>query len=173
MERTLIVLKPDAIQRGIVGEIISRFEKAGLKLVGMKMLRPSSDHYHTHYETIGKVISRRGQEVFAVTVDFMMEGPVVAVVLEGIEAVEVVRKMVGTTEPKSALPGTIRGDFTHMSFDYANNISKTSVPNVIHASGDSAEAELEIGHWFSETELYDYETSNQHQVRTKSPKKKK
>ena len=170
MERTLIVLKPDAVMRGIVGEVLSRFEKAGLKIIGMKMLRPSKDHYHHHYETIGKVESRRGKEVLDVTVDFMMDGPVIAVVLEGIEAVQVVRKMVGETEPKSAAPGTIRGDYTHMSFHYANNISGSSVPNVIHASGDEAEAELEITHWFSEAELFDYETSNADQVRTKSKK---
>lgn len=170
MERTLIILKPDAVQRGIVGEILSRFEKVGLKLVGMKMLFPPKEHYHHHYETIGQVISRRGQDVFDVTVDFMMEGPVIAVVLEGIEAVSLVRKMVGTTEPKSAAPGTIRGDFTHMSFDYANKVSKSTIPNVIHASGDEAEAQLEIQHWFSESELYDYETVDERHVRTKSKK---
>ena len=171
MERTLIVLKPDAIQRGLIGEIVGRFEKVGLKIIGMKMLHPDEKHYHHHYETIGKVISRRGQEVFDVTLEFMMEGPVVAVVLEGIEAVDLVRKMVGATEPKSAPPGTIRGDYTHMSFDYANNVAKSSVPNVIHASGDRAEAELEIQHWFSESELYDYETVNEHQTRRKPLKK--
>ena len=84
MEKTLIVLKPDAVQRGIVGEVLTRFEKVGLKIVGMKMVQPTKDHYYHHYETIGQVISRRGQEVFDVTLDFMMEGPVVAVVLEGI-----------------------------------------------------------------------------------------
>ena len=170
MERTLIVLKPDAVKRGLVGEIISRFERVGLKLVGMKMLSPDEKHYHHHYETIGKVISRRGQEVFDVTLEFMMEGPVVAVVLEGVEAAELVRKMVGATEPKSALPGTIRGDYTHLSFDYANNVSKTSIPNVIHASGDAAEAQLEIAHWFAESELFDYETVFQHHTQPK-PKK--
>jgi nucleoside-diphosphate kinase len=95
---------------------------------------------------------------------------VIAIVLEGIEAVALVRKMVGATEPKSAAPGTIRGDYTHMSFDYANTISKSTVPNVIHASGDSTEAELEIQHWFAQSELYDYETVNERHVRTK-PKK--
>lgn len=170
MERTLIVLKPDAIQRGIIGEILQRFERVGLKIVGMKMLNPDEEHYHRHYETIGKVISRRGKDVFDVTLEFMMEGPVIAVVLEGIEAVELVRKMVGTTEPKSAAPGTIRGDYTHMSFDYANNTAKSSIPNVIHASGDPAEAEMEIRHWFAENELYDYETLDEHFTRRK-PKK--
>ncbi len=170
MERTLVILKPDSVQRGIVGEVISRFEKVGLKIVGMKMLSPSIEDYQHHYETIGKVISRRGQEVFDVTVEFMMEGPVVAIVLEGIEAVELVRKMIGSTEPKNAAPGTIRGDYTHMSFDYANNIAKSTVQNVVHASGDKKDAEQEISHWFSESEMYDYETINEKHVRTK-PKK--
>ena len=86
MERTLIVLKPDALKRGIVGEIITRFERAGLKIVAMKMLEPDYDHYYEHYEKIGEMISRRGQEAFDVTLEFMQEGPVIAVVLEGIEA---------------------------------------------------------------------------------------
>ena len=111
MERTLVVLKPDAVQRGIVGEVITRFEKVGLKIVGMKMLSPSREHFHHHYEEIGKMISRRGEEAFNVTLEFMQKGPVIAVVLEGVEAAELVRKMVGATEPKSALPGTIRGDY--------------------------------------------------------------
>lgn len=172
MERTLIVLKPDAIQRGIVGEVLSRFEKVGLKIIGMKMVSPSKEHYYHHYETIGQVISRRGQEVFDVTLDFMMEGPVVAVVLEGISAAELVRKMVGATEPKSAVPGTIRGDYTHMSYEYANNVSKTSIPNVIHASGDAVEAKQEIAHWFAETELFDYETVYEKHTQPKAKKKK-
>lgn len=172
MERTLIVLKPDAVQRGLIGEILSRFEKVGLKVVGMKMLKPSRDHYYYHYETIGQVISRRGQDVFDVTLDFMMEGPVVAVVLEGIEAAELVRKMVGATEPKTAQPGTIRGDYSHISYHYANNVSKSSIPNVIHASGDAAEAKLEISHWFTEAELFDYENVHERHAQPK-PKKKK
>ena len=172
MEKTLIVLKPDAVQRGIVGEVLTRFEKVGLKIVGMKMVQPTKDHYYHHYETIGQVISRRGQEVFDVTLDFMMEGPVVAVVLEGIGAAELVRKMVGSTEPKSAAPGTIRGDYTHMSYDYANNVSKTSIPNVIHASGDAEEAKQEIAHWFAEAELFNYETVHEQHTQPKSKKKK-
>ena len=157
MERTLIVLKPDALKRGIVGEIITRFERAGLKIVAMKMLEPDYDHYYEHYEKIGEMISRRGQEAFDVTLEFMQEGPVIAVVLEGIEAASLVRKMVGTTEPKSALPGTIRGDYAHISFEYANNIG-VGIPNLIHASGDSKEAKKEIAHWFAESEIYDYKT---------------
>ena len=172
MEQTLIVLKPDAIKRGLIGEIITRFERVGLKIVGMKMIYPDSDHYQHHYETIGKLKTRMGKDVFDVTVDFMLEGPVVAVVLQGVEAAELVRKMVGSTEPKSAQPGTIRGDYTHLSYSYANNVSKTSIPNVIHASGNAKEAKLEIAHWFAQTELYDYETVYEHQTQPK-PKSKK
>src|SRR5262245_15942519 len=120
MEQTLIILKPDALQRGIIGEIITRFERVGLKIVGTKMLQPDYDHYYHHYEVISKMISRRGQEAFEYTLKMMQEGPVVALVVEGVEAVEQVRKMVGTTEPKSALPGTIRGDYAHVSFAHAN-----------------------------------------------------
>jgi nucleoside-diphosphate kinase len=157
MEQTLIVLKPDAVQRGVVGEILSRFEKVGLKLVAMKMMSPTEDHYFGHYETIGKVKSRRGDDVYAMNLDFMMMGPVVAVVLEGIEAADLVRKMVGATEPKSALPGTVRGDYSHMSYGHADS-AKTGIPNLIHASGDAAEAKLEIAHWFSGSELHSYKT---------------
>ena len=173
MERTLIVLKPDAVQRGIIGEVLSRFEKVGLKVVGMKMLKPSRDHYYYHYETVGQVISRRGQEVFDLNLEFMMESPVVAVVLQGIEAAELVRKMVGATEPKSALPGTIRGDYAHISYSYANNVSKSSIPNVIHASGDAAEAKLEIAHWFNDDELFDYENVHEKHTQVKPKKHKK
>ncbi|HEY4503135.1 MAG TPA: nucleoside-diphosphate kinase [Candidatus Paceibacterota bacterium] len=156
-EKTLIVFKPDAVQRGIVGEILSRFEKVGLKIVGPKMLKPDYDHYHKHYEDIGKVISRRGQKVFDITLEMMNEGPVIAFVLEGVEAVSLVRKMVGTTEPKSALPGTVRGDYSHMSFAHAD-ANDLGIPNILHASGDASEAELEIAHWFSANELFEYET---------------
>jgi nucleoside-diphosphate kinase len=157
MECTLVLLKPDALQRAIAGEIITRFERVGLKIVAAKIIQPSKDEYFHHYETIGKMISRRGQEAFDVTLEFMQEGPVLAMVLEGIEAVEVVRKMVGTTEPKAAQPGTIRGDYSHISFAYASE-NGLSLPNLIHASGDSNEAKLEIAHWFKDSEIFDYST---------------
>ena len=156
-ERTLIIFKPDSVQRGIVGEILSRFEKAGFKIVGAKMLKPDYDHYFKHYEDIGKMVSRRGKKVFDITLEMMNEGPVIAFVLEGVEVVAMVRKMVGTTEPKSALPGTIRGDYAHMSFAHADK-HEVGIPNILHASGDVEEAKAEISHWFSEEELFDYET---------------
>ncbi len=160
MERTLIVLKPDALQRGIVGELITRFERVGLKIVATKMLEPSEAHYHTHYEDIGQMISRRGQAAFDVTLQMMQTGPVLAMVLEGVEAVEQVRKMVGTTEPKSALPGTIRGDYAHVSFAYAND-KNLAIANLLHASGDPKEAEQEIAHWFAGEEIFTYETTHE------------
>src|SRR4051794_20876289 len=105
MQRTLIIFKPDAVNRGLVGEILGRFEKVGLKIVGMKMVRPDRDHFYHHYETIGKMISRRGEDKFQFTLEMMTEGPLIAAVLEGVEAVPLVRKMVGDTEPKGAAPG--------------------------------------------------------------------
>ncbi len=172
MERTLIILKPDTVQRGIVGEILTRFERAGLKIVGTKMLQPSYDHFYHHYETIGKMISRRGQKAFDVTLDMMQTGPVIAYVLEGVEAVSLVRKMVGTTEPKSALPGTIRGDYAHVSFSHADE-QDLGIANIIHASGDPEEAALEIAHWFSEAEIYDYRTVHEHYTQPRKSSKKK
>ncbi len=169
MERTFIIFKPDAVQRGIVGEILTRFEKAGLKIVGAKMVRPSEEHFHHHYEGISKMISRRGQKAFDVTLAMMLEGPVICAVLEGVEAVSLVRKMVGTTEPKAALPGTIRGDYAHMSFGYADD-NGVGIPNLIHASGDADEARQEIAHWFSDSELFDYKTV--HEVYTQAKSKK-
>lgn len=161
MERTLVVLKPDAVQRGIIGEIITRFERAGLKIIGMKMVHPDDQHYYHHYETISKIISRRGQDVYERNTEFMRSGPVVAMVLEGVGAVSLVRKMAGDTEPKSAAPGTIRGDYAHMTMEHANKHG-LGLPNVIHASGDLQEAQREIDHWFSQTELFDYKTTHQH-----------
>jgi nucleoside-diphosphate kinase len=160
VQKTLVVFKPDTIQRGIVGEILTRFERVGLKIVGTKMITPTKEHYHQHYEEIGQMITRRGQKAFDITLEMMIQGPVIAMVLEGVEAVELVRKLVGTTEPKSALPGTIRGDFSHMSFGYADDANK-GIPNLIHASGDPEEAAKEIDHWFSDAELYDYSVLNE------------
>ncbi len=156
MEQTLVIFKPDAVQRGIIGEILSRFEKVGLKIVGIKMVNPDRDHYYHHYEDISKLASRRGQKALDVTLDLMTTGPVIALVLEGVEAVEQVRKMAGTTEPKSAVPGTIRGDYSHMSFMHADNVS-IGVANIVHASGDLEEAKKEIKHWFKGDELFSYQ----------------
>lgn len=160
VQQTLVLFKPDTVQRGLVGEILTRFERVGLKIIGTKMIAPDKGHYHKHYEEIGQMITRRGEHTFDITLDLMVQGPVIAMVFEGVEAVPLVRKLVGTTEPKSAAPGTIRGDYSHMSFGYADSEDK-GIPNLIHASGDPEEAEQEIAHWFSDSELYDYATTHE------------
>lgn len=165
-ERTLIVFKPDSVSRGIVGEVLSRFEKVGLKIVGAKMLQPNDEFFHQHYEGIGTMITRHGQKIFDTTVEMMKTSPVIAIVLEGVDAVEVVRKLVGSTESKSALPGTIRGDYSHMSYGHADK-QGIGLPNILHASGDIKEAKLEIEHWFSESELFDYENVHEKFTQTR------
>lgn len=161
MERTLVIFKPDAVMRGIVGEVLTRFERVGLKIVGAKMLMPDYDHYYEHYEGIGTLKTRKGDVIFETQLKEMQQGPVIAMVLEGVEAVEQVRKMVGPTEPKSAAPGTIRGDYAHMTYGHAA-AAKRGVPNIVHASADAAEAKKEIAHWFKESELIDYDTVHVH-----------
>ncbi len=99
----------------------------------------------------------------------MQRGPVIALVLEGVEAVSLVRKLVGTTEPKEALPGTIRGDYAHVSFSHANSHGQ-GIANIIHASGDPKEAEAEIAHWFSNSELFDYTTVHEGYTQPKGKK---
>lgn len=156
LQRSLILLKPDALDRGIVGEIISRFEKAGIKIVGMKMLVSEKDTASKHYtEDLAK---RRGETVRQRMIDMLTSGPIIAVVLEGIEIVEIARKMVGATEPKSAVPGTIRGDYAHVSYAYADKKS-IGVFNLIHASASDDEAKIEISVWFKPEELVSHKPS--------------
>lgn len=157
VQRTLIIFKPDAVQRGIVGEILQRFERVGLKIVATKMVNPDKDHYYHHYESISKMVSRRGQKAFDLVVNFMTSGPVIAMVLEGVEAIPVVRKIVGSTEPMAADMGTIRGDFAHVSFGYADARDE-GVANLIHASGNASEAEQEVSYWFKPEEIQIYKT---------------
>lgn len=173
VEQTLIILKPDTIQRGLVGEIIARFERAGLKIVAMKMVAPDELHFHKHYEGISNLISRWGEDIYNVTLSQMTESPVIVFVLEGIEAVSYVRKLVGTTDPKDSAPGTIRGDYTHVTRGYTNPIGAT-LPNILHASGDSDEAVQEIALWFNDDEVYaDYDTAQGPVVRGRIPEAKK
>jgi len=156
IQRTLILLKPDALDRGIIGEILTRFERVGAKLVGLKMLVSEKDTAMKHYtEDLAK---RRGEKVRELMVEMLTSGPIVAIVLEGIEIVEVVRKMVGGTEPKSAAPGTIRGDYAHVSFKYADE-KGIGVFNLIHASGSPEEAPIEIDVWFKPEELVAHDPS--------------
>ncbi len=171
IERTLVILKPDTIQRGLVGEVIARFERAGLKIVAMKMMAPDELHFHKHYEGIGQLISRWGEDIYNVTLAQMTEAPVIAFVLEGIEAVSYVRKLVGTTDPKESPAGTIRGDYTHITRGYSNPIGST-LPNILHASGNADEAGLEIALWFAEDEIYEYKTAAEAIVHGHIPEKK-
>ena len=157
IQRTLIIFKPDAVQRGIVGEILSRFERVGLKIVATKMVNPDKDRYYHHYEGISKMVSRRGQKAFDLVVGFMTSGPVILMVLEGVEAIPVVRKIVGSTEPMAADMGTIRGDYAHVSFGYADAHNE-GVANLIHASGNIDEAAQEVSYWFKPEEIQLYHT---------------
>ena len=156
IQRTLVLLKPDALDRGIVGQIITRFERVGAKMVGMKLLVSEKDTARRHYTD--DLAKRRGEKVRELMVEMLTSGPIVAMTLEGVEIVEVVRKMVGATEPKSAPPGTIRGDYAHVSFKYADE-KGIGVFNLIHASGTPEEAEVEVGVWFKPEELVRHEPS--------------
>jgi nucleoside-diphosphate kinase len=156
MEQTLVIFKPDAVMRGIVGQITTRFERIGLKIVAVKMIEPGHKHYEEHYEGIGTLKTRKGKEIFESQLATMQDGPVIAMVLEGVEAVEAVRKMVGDTQPKSAQPGTIRGDYAHVTYGQAASAGR-GVANLVHASADLKEAKKEVAHWFSPEEIHKYQ----------------
>lgn len=150
LERTLVLLKPDALDRGIVGEIITRFERLGIKMIGMKMLVSEKDTAKQHYtEDLAK---RRGEHIREMMINMLISGPIIAIAFEGIDTIEVVRKIVGATEPKSAAPGTIRGDYTHMSYKFADE-KGVGIFNLIHASSSPEDAEAEINVWFKPEEL--------------------
>jgi len=155
IEKTLVLIKPDGVERGLIGEIISRFEKRGFKIAGMKLVRVNKDQAMKHYTE--DITKRRGEDVRNRLMDFVVNNHVIVICLEGVSAIENVRKMVGETEPKSAQPGTIRGDYAHISYNYADN-KKIAVPNLVHASANKEEAEQEINIWFSQEELFSYES---------------
>jgi nucleoside-diphosphate kinase len=149
IERTLVLLKPDAVERGLSGEIIKRFEQRGLKIIALKMLKPNRELVEKHYAP------HKGKKFYKPLVDFLTDKPVVAMVIEGIHAIEAVRAMVGPTQPFAAPMGTIRGDFSHMSGAYADKFQFV-IKNLIHASGSKEEAEKEIKLWFKPEELCTY-----------------
>lgn len=136
MERTFVMVKPDGVRRGLVGEILGRFERKGFRIVGLKMLRIGQALAEAHYA------EHRDKPFFKGLVEFITSGPVVAFILEGPNAILEVRKMMGTTHPKDALPGTIRGDF-----------ATTIDENVIHGSATPEDAAREIALFFKEEEL--------------------
>ena len=142
LQKTLIILKPDAVKRGLVGKILARFEEKVIKIVAMKMVQLNREILEKHYA------EHKGKPFYESLVSFMQSGPVVLAVLEGFNAIEVVRKMVGATNGREAEPGTIRGDY-----------SMSQQNNLIHASADTSVAEREIKLFFKEDELLDYEAS--------------
>lgn len=152
LQRTLVVLKPDTIQRKVAWEIISRFERLWYEIVAAKMVNATEDLLLKHYEWIGKLLTRKWQGIFDMTSNMMRWGPVFAMVLEWIEAIDVVRKVVWPTEPKGAAPGTIRWDYATMSYGYAD-ANKLWIVNLVHASATIEEADQEIPLWFSEAEF--------------------
>ncbi len=139
MERTLILIKPDALQRNLLGEIVSRFEKKGLKIIGLKMLKLSGSLLEEHYA------HHKDKPFFNELIEFMQSSPVVAMALEGYEAIEAVRIIVGPTVGRKADAGSIRGDFS-MSHSH----------NIVHASDSRESAEKEIWRFFNEDEIFDY-----------------
>jgi len=154
-ERTLVLIKPDGVVRNLVGKIIMRLEDAGLKIIGMKMEWVDEEFAKKHYRK--DIEERYGKRVRDELVKYIKEGPVIAIVLEGVEAIKVTRKIVGSTYPNEAPAGTIRGDFAHISKDYANT-NKITVKNLIHASGDEKDARIEVPLWFKDSELHSYKT---------------
>ncbi len=176
-ERTFVILKPDAIQRNFIGEIISRFERTGLKITAMKLLVPKPEQCWTHYNKdeawfaskgerivkgrqennmpVEKEAIEYGRDIIGQLVTFMTCGPVLAMVIEGNQAVGIVTKLVGGTEPLTSDIGTIRGDLTLDSYDLAG-IDGRAVRNLIHCSDKPEEAEREIKIWFAEDEIINY-----------------
>ncbi|MFA6461844.1 MAG: nucleoside-diphosphate kinase [Candidatus Woesearchaeota archaeon] len=161
IERTLVLVKPDGVQRGLIGKIITRFEDVGLKIIAMKMVWADETLAAKHYFDVKE---RYDERIFNNLSQYLREGPVVAMVLEGIHAVKQVRKMTGSTYPDESTPGTIRGDFAHISKAYANENNRR-VGNLLHSSAKLEEAKYEIGIWFNDKEIHAYKTVHEDNVR--------
>jgi len=176
MEQTLVLVKPDGVQRGLIGQILGRLEQVGLKIVALKMVKPTKEQADKHYalteewmkavydkakakyESLGQPFPYPDHVAYGTSiknglVEFLVSGPVVAVIFEGEQAVALTRKIVGATEPASSAPGTIRGD---LSLDtYAlSNAQNRPLRNLIHASGNIEEAKNEMPIWFSAEEMH-------------------
>ncbi|MCX6716732.1 MAG: nucleoside-diphosphate kinase [Candidatus Taylorbacteria bacterium] len=177
-ERTLVLIKPDGIQRGLMGEIIRRYERVGLKLVGLKIMIPTPELIEKHYtldpewrritgEKTIKSYKDKGIEppisdpleittrLLKKLVTYMTSGPILAMVWQGAHAVKIVRKITGGTEPLTSDVGTIRGDFVLDSYEMSDGDLR-SVRNLVHASGSVKEADKEIPHWFEDNEIVNY-----------------
>jgi len=177
-ERTLVIIKPDGVQRSLIGEVIKRYEQVGLKLVAMKMMVATADLIEKHYtldpewrkvtgeKTIkgyrDKGLTPPTEDPYKVTtillgrlIKYLMSGPIVAMVWEGAHAVSIVRKLTGGTEPLMSDVGTIRGDYVLDSYQMTDSDNR-SIRNLVHASGSVKEAEDEIKHWFTSEEIINY-----------------
>ena len=185
IEHTLILVKHDGVLKGLVGEILKRFEQTGLKIVGLKMVHADEHLAGNHYvvtkewaealaEKTKKSYAEKGitlketpqqiaERVQRMNKQFLQEGPIVAIVLEGPHAIDLGRKIVGSTEPRQALPGTIRGDFSLDSYAVSDKKGR-SVRNLVHASGTTAEADREINLWFTKSELHSYAGLHDHHI---------
>jgi len=152
-ERTLILIKPDAVVRGVAMEVLARFERAGLRIIGLKLVVASRELAERHY-TYEDIAVRHGEKVRELLLEYITEGAVIAAVVQGVSAVSVVRKLAGDTEPRKALPGTIRGDYAHVSYGFCDDAG-LAVRNIIHASAVLEDAEREINLWFTDSEIHD------------------
>lgn len=181
-ERSLVLLKPDTVQRSLVGEVIKRFEQTGLKIVSMKMIVPTEAQLLVHYNkddswyerkgkgiveeltTQGQEITKEpieyGKDIIRTIVRYMTAAPVVAMIMEGNKAVSVVTKIVGTTEPSTSDVGTIRGDYTVDSYSHST-FENRAVRNLVHQSESPEEAEREIAIWFKDEEIMNYVTAQE------------
>lgn len=182
-QRALIIIKPDGVQRGLIGKIVSRFEQVGLKIIGLKFEWATKEKIIAHYpetETWFKKVGERtltnyqkkgldakkvfgtndpiliGKTVKKWLINYLQESPVFIMAVEGYECIEIVRKISGNTIPVLAVPGTIRGDFSHDSIDLANEQNRP-LRNIIHASDTIEDGEKEIALWFKPEELFEYE----------------
>lgn len=187
LEKTLILVKPDGVQRGLVGAILGRFEQVGLKIVALRVVHPSREQAEKHYPNTPEWIEGMGQKTLQSykengvdpiaevgtddprkigemvkqwNIEYLSSGPVVACVLEGYHAIQVVRKMSGHTLPLAAAPGTIRGDYSTASPIVANAL-RHAIRNLIHASSTTDEADHEVAHWFPQGGLASYKRSDE------------
>jgi nucleoside-diphosphate kinase len=186
-EKTFLMVKPDGVKRGLVGEIISRIEQRNLKLIALVMAKPDREKFHGFYPQDPNWIKRLGEKTLATyakygydpikelgtdeaekigpmvrgwLLDFMTSGPVVQMVVQGVHAIEMVRKIAGSTMPSAAEMGTIRGDFS-VDSPAAANRDKRAVRNIVHASETQEEADHEINYWFTTKEIHDYKRTDE------------
>jgi nucleoside-diphosphate kinase len=177
-ERTFVILKPDTIQRSLVGDVLRRFENMGLKMVGMKMIQAPEDMIWKHYnkddvwflkkgtntienrKKLGMPIEKEaieyGKDIIRGAVKYIQASPVIALVLEGNQAVAIVKKLVGGTEPTTSDVGTIRGDYALDSYAMSDFDDSRCVRNLVHCTDNVAESDFEINLWFKKEELFDY-----------------